>query len=31
MRFHRDCTPLAVIVIVTAMIVAGLIVAHLLR
>ena len=31
MRLHRDCTPLVVIVIVTAMMVAGLIVAYLLR
>jgi hypothetical protein len=31
MRLHRDCTPLVVIVIVGAMMVAGLIVAYLLR
>lgn len=31
MRSQRDCTPLAVIVIVTAMMMAGLILAHLRR
>lgn len=31
MRFQRDCTPLAVIIIVTAMISAGLILAYLRR
>ena len=28
---QRDCTPLAVIIIVSAMIIAGLILAHVLR
>jgi hypothetical protein len=31
MRFNHDCTPLAVIVIVTAVMLTGLILAHLLR
>ena len=31
MRFQRDCTPLGVIVVVTAIMMTGLIVAYLLR
>lgn len=31
MRLRRDCTPLAVIIIVSAMMIAGLILAHVLR
>ena len=31
MRFQRDCTPLGVIVVVTAIAMTGLIVAYLLR
>lgn len=31
MRLQRDCTPLGVIIIVTAMIMTGLILAHPLR
>ena len=31
MHLHRDCTPLAVIIIVGAMIAAGIILAHVLR
>ncbi len=31
MRLHRDCTPLEVIIIVSAVMMAGLILAYLLR